>query len=676
MKASDSVQFVKGVGDIVATKLHKLRIDTVQDLVDYVPRRYDDYSKVIRVSQIRPGPVSLQVKISAVKSRYSRKGLHMTEATASDESGSVKLVWFNQPYRANSIKLDVEYFVSGEFASNYRFFAITNPACELVSNFPVNVARLVPQYKLTKGLGPAQMRKIMKNAITAFKPAETLPEWLIEQEDLMPKSEALKEMHFPENLDALDEAKRRIGFEEVFELTLASELNKESYKNEHSLQIPFNEKIIKKFVEALPFKLTNDQRKVAWQVFQDMSSGAPTNRLIEGDVGSGKTVVAVLAAIGAMNSGFQVAFMAPTELLANQHAQSLHGLLKSVGFQEKLLLLTGSMNKSQKENAYNSIKSGESQLIVGTHALFQDKVKFEKLGLIIVDEQHRFGVEQRKQLQSKADEMPHVVSMTATPIPRSLALTLYGEMDVSIIEEMPLGRKPVETDIWIPENREKVYSEVARELDSGRQTFVVCPQIEEDEAGRLSVKKIYDQLSKKWLKNYKLGLLHGKMKSEEKEEIMQKFVSGDIQVLVATTVIEVGVNVPNASVMVIEGADKFGLAQLHQLRGRVGRGSDKSYCYLILEENGEPSKRLKLLEQENNGFKLAEYDLELRGPGAIYGTMQHGELDLRVAKLTDVKLIESARLAAKQFISSGDNLVKYPQLKERVDRLRTITNLN
>jgi ATP-dependent DNA helicase RecG len=417
--------------------------------------------------------------------------------------------------------------------------------------------------------------------------------------------------------------------------------------------------------------------------------------------------------------------------LANQHAESLYKLLGSVAYSEKLLLLTGSMSASQKQHAYESIADGSAQFIVGTHALFQDKVSFDKLGLVIVDEQHRFGVEQRKKLQSKAykpsadktgrssgspriesesvlsdrgvssdtskeeklamnnsgdpenahvlpvvGSMPHVVSMTATPIPRSLALTLYGEMDVSVIAEMPPGRIPVETELFIPENREKVYAEVIRELEKGHQGFVVCPQIEEDDAGRLSVKKIHEQLSRKWLKNYNVGLLHGKMKAEEKEAVMQDFVSGKLHVLVATTVIEVGVDVPNASIMVIEGADKFGLAQIHQLRGRVGRGADKSYCYLVLSENKEPSKRLRLLERETNGFKLAEYDLEVRGPGAIYGTMQHGALDLRVAKLTDIELIESARAAAKQFIDKGDDLLKYPHLHKRVQLLRTITNLN
>jgi ATP-dependent DNA helicase RecG len=676
VKTDDSITYIKGVGPAVAEKFRKLRIETVKDLVDYVPRRYDDFSHVMRVSQIRPGPVTLQVKIGAVKSRYSRKGLHMTEAMASDDTGSVKLVWFNQPYRAQSLKNDELYFVSGEFAQNYRYFAITNPACELVSSFPVNTARLVPQYRLTKGLGAAQIRKVMKSAILQYTAPETLPTWILEQEDLMPKFSALKEMHFPESLEALSNAKKRLGFEEVFELTLASELNKQVYKNEHSYEIPFQESLTKKFVSSLPFNLTNDQRKVAWAIFQDMSSGTPMNRLVEGDVGSGKTVVAVLSALGAMQAGFQIAFMAPTELLANQHAKSLQDLLQAVGYHEKLLLLTGSMSTKQKEVAYKAIKSGDAQLIVGTHALFQDKVVFNKLGLIIVDEQHRFGVEQRKKLQAKANEQPHVLSMTATPIPRSLALTLYGEMDVSIIAEMPPGRIPVHTEIHIPESREKLYENIGLEIEKGRQVFVVCPQIEEDEAGRLSVKKIHDQLSKKWLKNYRIGLLHGKMKADEKDAVMQAFVSRELDVLVATTVIEVGVNVPNASVMVIEGADKFGLAQLHQLRGRVGRGTESSNCYLVLAENGEPSPRLRLLETENNGFVLAEYDLELRGPGAIYGTMQHGELDLRVAKLTDIKLISSAREAAKQFIEKGESLLKYPQLKARVDRLRTITNLN
>jgi ATP-dependent DNA helicase RecG len=676
MTGYESVEVIKGVGSSVSGKFAKLKINTVLDLVEYVPKRFDDYSKVIRISQIKPGPVSLKAKIHSVKSRYSKKGLHMTEATASDNSGSVKIVWFNQPYRANSIKHDEEYFIAGEFGSNYKYFAITNPAVELVSSFPVNTARLVPQYKLTKGLGATQIRKAVKNALDIFKPHETLPKWILKEEELINKSDALLQMHFPGSIEELKKAKKRLAFEEIFKLTLASELNKEAYKKEHGLKINFNQKIIKQFVNSLDFKLTDDQRKVAWTIFQDMDSGRPMNRLVEGDVGSGKTVVAVLAAIGAIDAGFQVAFMAPTELLAKQHAESIHNLLKTVGFHEEIILLTGSMTSKQKDIAYENIKLGKSKLVIGTHAIFQEKVDFNNLGLIIVDEQHRFGVGQRKILQSKANEMPHVLNMTATPIPRSLALTLYGEMDVSIITQMPEGRKPVKTTLTISENRNKVYENIKTELDIGRQAFVVCPQIEEDEAGKLSVKKIHSELSKKLLKDYRLGLLHGQMRADEKDAVMQKFIAKDIDVLVSTTVIEVGVNVPNASVMIIEGADKFGLAQIHQLRGRVGRGSDEAYCYLITSDNNEPTKRLKILENENNGFKLAEYDLEIRGPGAIYGTMQHGELDLRVANLTDIELIRDAREAAKRFIRNQDDLVKYPELNSQVKKLRTITNLN
>lgn len=667
---------LKGIGEAVASKFKKLRIESVEDLINHVPFRFDDFSKITTVNRIKPGPVTLKVTLGTPKGRYTRKGLHMTECLASDATGSVKLVWFNQPYRAQSIKISEEYYVSGEFASNYRFFAITNPACELVSSFPVNTARLVPIYRLTKGLGATQVRRAVKSALDIYEPIETLPKWLLEQEDLMPKASALKEMHFPIDQSALESAKRRLGFEEVFELTLASELNRESYRKVHGLHIPFSENLTKKFVEALPYELTDDQRKVAWQIFQDMSSGQPMNRLLEGDVGSGKTVVAALAAVGAMQAGFQVAFMAPTELLANQHATSLHELLSSVGLENEILLLTGSMPKPQKENAKQAISDGKAKLIIGTHAIFQDTVTFNKLGLVIVDEQHRFGVEQRKKLLGKGSEHPHVLSMTATPIPRSLALTLYGEMDVSVIAQMPLGRKPVNTQVFNTEARKKVYANIIQELEKGRQAFVVCPQIEEDEAGRLSVKKIYNELSKKDLKDYRVSLLHGQMRAEEKEAIMQEFVAGDVKVLVATTVIEVGVNVPNASVMVIEGADKFGLAQLHQLRGRVGRGGDDAYCYLVLSSNDEPTQRLQLLASETNGFKLAEYDLEQRGPGAIYGTMQSGALDLRVAKLTDVELIQSARAAAKQFIKKDENLLKYTQLNERVTHLRKITNLN
>lgn len=667
---------LKGIGPALAALFRKAGVATVEELIAHVPFRYEDYSNLIRVSQIRPGPVTIKVRLHGIKSRYSRRGLHLTEAMGSDDSGSVKLIWFNQPYRAGSIKPDEEYFVSGEFASNYRYFAITNPACELVSSFPVNTARLVPVYRLTKGLTLTQVRKVVRTALQAVKVKETLPKWLVSEQKLISREVALSEMHFPSNRENLDRAKERLAFEEVFELILASELNKRELQTERGLAIPFDEKLTREFVSKLPFKLTDAQRKAAWEIFQDIQTGQPMNRLLEGDVGSGKTVVAALASVGVMNAGFQVALMAPTELLAGQHASSLHALLESIGYHQKLLLLTGSMSTAQKSAARKAIESGQAQLIAGTHAIFQEKTTFKKLGLIIVDEQHRFGVEQRKQLQAKANKMPHVLNMTATPIPRSLALTLYGEMDISVIDELPKGRQPVVTSIIKPENRQRLYKKITHEIDAGRQVFVVAPQIEEGEVKWLSAKKLHEDLSKGWLKGYRVGLLHGKMKAEEKDDAMRRFVDGDYQVLVATTVVEVGVDVTNASVMIIEGADRFGLAQLHQLRGRVGRGSQKAYCYLVPSGNDEPITRLKVMENEHNGFRLAEYDLTLRGPGAIYGTMQHGALDLRVAKLTDVELIKRARVAASAFVKKSENLVKYPELEKRVSRLRTINNLN
>jgi ATP-dependent DNA helicase RecG len=674
---SQDVETLKGVGEASAKLLYKLGIKTVSDLINNIPRKYDDYSHVIKVREIRPGTVTLKVRIHSVKKRYSKKGLHITEALASDDSGSVHVMWFNQPYRANSIKSDAEYYLRGEFASNYRFLVITNPVCELVSKFPLHTARLVPNYKLTKGISSSKLRRFTKSAFDVYTPKETLPRWLIKDRNLIDRKSALFTMHFPENLEALALARRRIGFDELFEMSLASALNKRDFANETAVHVPFQENIVTKFVKSLPFKLTDDQRKASWQILLDMTKGSPMNRLLEGDVGSGKTVVATIAMINVASYGLQASLMAPTELLASQHALTIENILPQ-NLKNKVVFLSGSMNKNQKAKANKAIADGSAQIIIGTHALFQSGVKFYNLGLAVIDEQHRFGVQQRKNLQGKAKVMPHILNMTATPIPRSLMLTLFGEMDASIIAQLPKGRKKPTTKVLQPEQRKLLYESLKPSLESGQQMFVVCPQIEEntDQPGRsLSVNAIYKQLSI-WYKNYKVGLLHGKLKSEEKEAIMKDFISNKYDVLVATTVIEVGVDVPNATIMVVEGADRFGLAQLHQLRGRVGRRDIEGQCFLIMTENGNVSKRLKVIEQENDGFKLAEYDLELRGPGAVYGTIQHGALDLRVAKITDINLIQEARSAANQFINKNENMLKYPQLKARVDSLRVITNLN
>jgi ATP-dependent DNA helicase RecG len=678
MTESSQVEELKGVGEAVAKKLAAVGVRTVRDLILNFPRRYEDYSTVVPTQRLRPGPVTIEAVIKQVKGRYVRRGMHITEAVASDDTGSVRLVWFNQPYREGSLKAGQPYFISGQYELSRQRFAIMNPSVELVSDFPVNTARILPIYRETKGLTSKQIRRALREAlplITALP--ETLPSWLVTEQKLLPYGQAVLTMHFPETPEQLAEAKRRIGFEEVFHLTLASLLNKYELLKDTSVSIPFNEHLARQFVKGLPFTLTDAQRKVVWRIYQDIEKTQPMNRLVEGDVGSGKTVVAAMAAVMAMAEGFQVALMAPTELLARQHAETIYNLLRPLGFERKVALLVGGMKPKEKEAAREHIKQGDAQFIIGTHALIQESVDMRALGLVVVDEQHRFGVEQRQKLLAKAGHMPHLLSLTATPIPRSLALTLYGELDVSILDAKPAGRQPIDTKICSPNSRAQLNRAIDEQLAAGRQVFVVCPLITESAAsGANSAEKIYEQFKARDFKQWRVGLLHGKMKPADKNAIMEQFVAHQLDILVSTTVIEVGVDVPNASVMLIEAADRFGLAQIHQLRGRVGRGGHKGYCYLMMSDSSAPPRRLEALERENDGFRLAELDLELRGPGAIYGTLQHGALDLRVAKLTDTHLIAAARNAAISFIEKGENLVQYPYLEERVTALRSVTYLN
>jgi ATP-dependent DNA helicase RecG len=669
---------VRGVGDEVSKKFAVLQIKTVQDMIEYFPRRYDDYSDIQPINRIKPGVVTIKAVIKQAKGRYVRRGMHLTEAVASDDTGSVRLIWFNQPYRAAALKPDTEYFISGEFQLSHQRLSIMNPSAELASSFPVNTARIVPVYRETKGLKSAQIRKIIREVMPVVENLEeTLPAWIIKEQKQLSRAEAVAEMHFPSSNEKLEEAKQRLGFEEVFGLTLAALLNKNELMQEQAISIPFEENLAKDFVAHLPFTLTDAQRKAVWQTYKDIEKKQPMNRLIEGDVGSGKTVVATMAAMMAMKQGFQVALMAPTELLARQHAETIYALLKPVGMENSVSLLIGGLKPAQKKEAQAKIKSGDIRFIIGTHALIQEKVDMHKLGLVIIDEQHRFGVEERKKLQAKAGHAVHVLNMTATPIPRSLALTLYGEMDISVIDTKPAGRKPIMTKICSPNSRKQLYEKIDKELEAGRQMFVVTPLIaDSDFLPARSAEEVFDDLSKKVFKHRRVGLLHGKMKPEEKDAHMQQFVRHELDILVSTTVIEVGVNVPNATVMLIENAERFGLAQIHQLRGRVGRSEHQGYAFLMQGDSSEPSRRLRALESSSDGFELAELDLEIRGPGAIYGTMQHGQLDLRIAKLTDVKLIAAARKTAQKFIDKNENLINYKQLHKRVQTLRAVTNLN
>lgn len=669
---------IKGVGSELAKKFAVVGVETIGDLIENIPRRYEDYSNITSFDNLAPGMVTIRAVIEQAKGRYVRRGMHITEAVARAGNDSIRLVWFNQPYRAAAIKTGEEYFISGNYELRNNRFAISSPSTELVSSFPVNTARIIPIYRETKGLTSTQIRKAIREVMPLIDSLpETLPDWLIKDRNLISRAQALHALHFPENQTMLEEARKRLGFEEVFSLTLASLMNKYELLHDTGVSIAFDEALAKQFVQHLPFTLTDAQRKVVWHVYQDMVKTQPMNRMVEGDVGSGKTVVATMAALMPMAQGFQVALMAPTELLARQHAETIFKLLQPMDMDARVVLLVGGMSATEKQRAYDHIADGTAQFIVGTHALIQEKVDMHKLGLVVIDEQHRFGVEQRKKLMSKAGHMPHLLSLTATPIPRSLALTLYGELDISIIDVKPAGRLPIITEICSPNSRKQLYAKIDAELEQGRQMFVVCPLITESSTLKVnSAEQIYEEFVTRDFKHRRVGLLHGKMKPQEKNDIMEQFSRHELDILVSTTVIEVGVDVPNASIMLIEAADRFGLAQVHQLRGRVGRGSHQGYCYLMMSDSSAPPKRLEALERSSDGFKLAELDLELRGPGAIYGTMQHGALDLRVAKLTDVQLIADARAGAQAFIDSGEDLLQYKELHERVRALRAVTNLN
>lgn len=675
MGIDSPVSAIRGVGPKSAQALSRLNIFSVSDLLMYLPRQYEDYSRVLPINQIRPGKVTIKAKIISISARYSRKGLHITEAVASDKTGSVRLIWFNQPYRATSLT-ESNYYISGEFELRNERFSILNPSVELVSDFTVNTARILPVYRQTKNLKSAQIRKYISSCrVLINNLEETLPSWLVDEAGLMPLNQAVMQMHFPASNEMLDRAKYRLAFEEVLSLMLASVVNKNENQSEKSPATEFNKSLAVDFVNSLPFKLTDSQKKVAWEVLKDMQSPHPMNRLIEGDVGSGKTVVATMATMMCLDNNYQVALLAPTQILANQHYQTISEFLSNTKYGKKILYLDSTQTRANKDKILKQISKGEELLIIGTSALLQEKVNLPNLGLVIVDEQHRFGVDQRRLLHKKAPNYPHLLSMSATPIPRSLALTLYGELDISVITTKPPNRGKVTTKIVTLNQRSKIYEQVMKSSSVKNKVFVVCPLIQEsDDDFKRSAEKVYKELSKKF-PEVSIGLLHGKMKNPEKEKIMEEFVTGKITCLVSTTVIEVGVDVPYANTLIIEDPSRFGLAQIHQLRGRIGRRDQDGMCYLALADNNRPSKRILYLEQLTDGFKLAEIDLNIRGPGAIYGTKQHGALDLKVASLNDPVLLSKAKNYAKEFLRR-DNLIKYKQLNDKVAQLRSVTSLN
>ncbi len=667
---------VKGIGAKTGEQFTLAGINTVGDLIEFLPRGYEDFSHITTIVDIKPGKATIKARCEKIATRPVRRGLRITTATLADSTGKLQAVWFNQPYRETQLKSGEEFYFSGEFEFNYNRYQLTNPSAEMVKDMPVQTDRILPVYRSIKGLKTTLVRKILaelRPLITMLP--ETLPAEIIKSEKLMSRSDAILSMHFPENMVDVDKARERLGFEELFQLLLASQLNRQENSKLTGWTIPFEQPIVANFVSKLPFSLTGAQRRAAWEIIQDMERQTPMNRLLQGDVGSGKTVVAGLVACQVAHFGFQTAIMAPTEILASQHAETLSKLLQPLGI--TVGLLTGSVKGMARKTLYEQIATGSVQVVVGTHALIQETVKFYKLGFVVIDEQHRFGVKQRQLLLDKSEHMPHMLAMTATPIPRSLALTVYGELDISILNELPSGRKPISTKIWSPNSRAQLYAQVDAEITAGRQAYIICSLIEDNPENDIkSVQAEYVKLQNSIFKHRRIGLLHGKLKPAEKDEVMQRFSRGELDILVSTTVVEVGVDVPKATVIVIENADRFGLSQLHQLRGRVGRSVYQSYCYLINSTSAKPSQRLREIEKSNDGFYLAEVDLKLRGPGEIYGRAQHGALNLQIATLADTKLIARAQKQAKIFASGGFDMLQYKQLDTQVEYYQRLTTLN
>jgi len=661
------ITVVPGISTSLAAKFGKLGVKTVRDLLYFFPHRHLDYSQLKYISQLSEGEeqtIVANVWQAKVTSLGGRQG---TEAIVGDETGNIRVVWFNQPYLAKKLVTNTRIVLSGRVSLFKGQHVFQSPEWETVeSKDLIHTARLVPVYPLTQGLRPRQVRKLMKGVIDqwAGQAEDFLPPELRERCNLLELPQALSQAHYPEDEAAKDRARVRLAFDELFLLQLGVMSKKRDWQ-EGQPGSPFNVEApeLETFLKSLPFELTVAQRKVLGELMDDLQKPQPMCRLLQGEVGSGKTVVATAALLLAAASGTQGAFMAPTEILAEQHFATICELLSRVGQMGgedylrtysglfprplNLALLIGDINQARKQEIQQHIQEGEVDIVVGTHALIQKGVEFSRLGLVVVDEQHRFGVEQRSALRQKGFN-PHMLVMTATPIPRTLALTLYGDLDISVIDELPPGRQVVKTKWLKPQQRDSAYAFIRRQVAEGRQAFIICPLIEESEAivAQAAVAE-YERLSQQVFLDLRLGLLHGRLSSAEKDEVMNRFRSGELDILVSTPVVEVGIDVPNAAVMMVESADRFGLSQLHQFRGRVGRGQEQSYCMLLAENPSEVGReRLDIIENVQDGFQLAEEDLKLRGPGEFFGTRQSGLPDLRMAKLSDVALLEVARREA------------------------------
>lgn len=653
---STDIRFLKGVGEKRAEKLHKLGIFNVGELLRYYPRDYRDLSKV---TEIKDAVTDEKCCIKAIVGKNAvgariRKGLTIYKTEVTDGTGVLEIIIYNSKFAAQALKEGEEYFFYGKISGNFIKKEMSAPEIFKSTGNDISVH---PIYSLTQGINSKYLEKLVIYAFSAgiSDLKDPIPKDIREKLCLMKIEDALREIHFPQNEDMLSEAKRRLIFEELF--VLQSGLIRFKGNEKKQSNIVINKIYTEEFYSTLPFEPTEAQKRAVSDCTEQIQSGVLMNRLIQGDVGSGKTLVACAVIYNMAKNGYQSAFMAPTEILASQHFKTLKGFFDKSDI--NIALLTGSTSAKEKREIKEKIKNGEIDVAIGTHALIQSDVVFKNIGLVITDEQHRFGVKQRSALTAKGNT-PHTLVMSATPIPRTLALMIYGDLDISVIDQMPAGRQPIETYLIDSKKRQRAYNYIKKHLDEGRQAYIVCPLVEENEdLGLASAERFAQELSSKTFASYSVGLLHGKMKAKEKDAVMTDFAKGKIRLLVATTVIEVGIDVPNAVIMLIENAERFGLSQLHQLRGRIGRGKYKSTCILVSDAKGETSqKRLKIMTETCDGFKIANEDLEIRGPGDFFGDRQHGLPELKIAMLTDSFTLNEAYKFAREVYDNDPPLIK------------------
>ncbi len=658
------VSSIKGVGPKIAQKLEKLGIETIYELLYFFPRRYDDYTLMKPINRLDYGEqVTVIGTIWQTRAKRMQGNKTLIQCVISDGTGSIQATWFNQPWLTKQLPAGKQIVISGKVDQFLGRPVFNSPEWEPLELEPLRTRRIVPVYPLTEGLAGSRIREIVSKAVSywSLRVPDALPEPMRRRLGLYSLAQALQQIHSPDNQQSLHEARKRLSFDELFLLQLGMQSQRRQWQSRSAAPVNVEPAQLAEFYDLLPYTLTGAQDRVIEEILSDMAADIPMNRLLQGDVGSGKTVVAAAAMFAAVKSGAQAALMAPTEILAEQHYRGLSSLLERSGLE--IGLLTGSTPAAEKAAIYDRLADGSIQMIIGTHALIQEGVSFGNLALAVIDEQHRFGVEQRGELRDKGNKRdgqsnPHLLVMSATPIPRTLALSLYGDLDFSILDEMPPGRQEIKTRWLLASERERAYTFVRRQVVEGRQAYLIFPLVEEsDKIDAKAAVAEYDVLKNSVFPDLRLGLVHGRLKSEQKENVMRAFYAGELDILVATSVIEVGVDVPNSTIMIIEGANRFGLAQLHQFRGRVGRGEHQSYCVLIADEStGDAEKRLTALEDTNDGFLLAEKDLELRGPGEFFGRRQSGLPELRMASLLDLPLLKMSQLEASKLFGDDPDL--------------------